>query len=573
MFPDLLQLTAGPHAYACVMAPITGDAAAQVLSLAASIPDEDLADDGRETDPHVTVLYGLHGDDPAAVRTALAGEGPIAMTLGKTKVFAATPDRPCDVVVLEVDSPDLHRLNAKLAELPNTNAYPEYRPHATLAYVKPGRGTQYAGRGESVPVSVDRLVFSAPDNTRTEIPLMPTRPSGTFYLAAPAAELTRAATVPAGLPAVRNGLPCFYYWGDGLIPGHYKHPTKGFELDIAASDIDELCATFGRTAANAVDVPIVCDHVESAKSTLGYIVGLKHEGGRGWLLHQFLGEDARDCGLRNKISVGIDLNFKDGKGNAYGRAIRHSAATPMPVITGQKGFVAALSGSAPTTEPLILSLAAAPNKGGHPMTPEQLAAAKLCTGRPDLTAENAVDVLLSHAKGLATRNLSLQVKPEKVQALSAVIPNLVELSDADIAALPTLPAKVVELGRQLNPTPVDPEILADRAENVLEKIELSVAKGEMPAALGTKLKAMVKKDGKPSVFMLSQAADLGARPINAILDLFKGEKLGTAAGVVTGVQVLSRSTPDGGADDKQKQPENLLLSTAETMYGKPADKK
>jgi hypothetical protein len=37
-----------------------------------------------------------------------------------------------DVLKVDIDSPDLHRLNGKIAEaLPNTDTHPEYKPHAT----------------------------------------------------------------------------------------------------------------------------------------------------------------------------------------------------------------------------------------------------------------------------------------------------------------------------------------------------------------------------------------------------------------------------------------------------------
>src|SRR5438128_12502126 len=55
-------------------------------------------------------------------------------------------------------------------------------------------------------------------------------------------------------------------------------------------------------------------------------------------LHQFLGEDARDIGLRNQVSLGIDPDFVDGKGIRYGEAIVHSAVTPVPVVPGQGAF-------------------------------------------------------------------------------------------------------------------------------------------------------------------------------------------------------------------------------------------
>jgi hypothetical protein len=58
-------------------------------------------------------------------------------------------------------------------------------------------------------------------------------------------------------------------------------------------------------------------------------------------LHQFLGESARDVGLRNQVSLGIDPDFVDGLGRKYGEAIVHSAVTPVPVVPGQGGFEAA----------------------------------------------------------------------------------------------------------------------------------------------------------------------------------------------------------------------------------------
>jgi hypothetical protein len=38
------------------------------------------------------------------------------------------------------------------------------------------------------------------------------------------------------------------------------------------------------------------------------------------------------------VSLGIDPDFVDGKGNRYGEAIVHSAVTPLPVVPGQGEF-------------------------------------------------------------------------------------------------------------------------------------------------------------------------------------------------------------------------------------------
>lgn len=148
--------------------PATAEA---VKGMAAKIPDEALTADGREAQPHVTVKFGLHGNDAEAVRKVLADEPPITLTLGKTSLFK---NDDADVVKVDVDSPDLHRLNAKIAAaLPNTDTHPKYEPHVTLAYVKPGKGKSYAGDGTLAGqrITLDRIVFSGKDGTETEIPL------------------------------------------------------------------------------------------------------------------------------------------------------------------------------------------------------------------------------------------------------------------------------------------------------------------------------------------------------------------------------------------------------------------
>ncbi len=161
-----------PHSYSCVMAPIGGDAGKAMKSLAASIPDDELADDGREGDPHATLLYGLHDDSSKDVRTMLGDEPPITMTLGKTKVFPANEKRQSDVIVVAIDSPDLHRLNAKLKTLPFTSNYPDYSPHATIAYVKPGLGQKYAGRTVyDGTVTSASVTHSNSKNVKIKVPL------------------------------------------------------------------------------------------------------------------------------------------------------------------------------------------------------------------------------------------------------------------------------------------------------------------------------------------------------------------------------------------------------------------
>lgn len=135
--------------------------AAKLLAFGKTIPDDDLAADGREEDVHVTVKYGLHTQDVADVRKAVAGfVGPVELALGKMAVFKGEGH---DVLYVSVDSGDLRKLNAKIAgALEVTDTHEGYRPHATIAYLKLGLGKKYAGdaRFEGLQAEVTVLTFS-----------------------------------------------------------------------------------------------------------------------------------------------------------------------------------------------------------------------------------------------------------------------------------------------------------------------------------------------------------------------------------------------------------------------------
>jgi hypothetical protein len=147
------------------------DIADQVVAFGKKIPDSALTGDGREKRPHVTILYGLHGFDPKFVQAALEGERPVKVTFGKVSLFE-NDER--DVVKVDVTSPDLHRLYAKvLKSQPNTQTFPEYKPHATIAYVRKGQGAKYVGDNflEGKSITLDKVVFSGRDGEETEIQL------------------------------------------------------------------------------------------------------------------------------------------------------------------------------------------------------------------------------------------------------------------------------------------------------------------------------------------------------------------------------------------------------------------
>lgn len=164
----------GPHKYGCLMLLFSPADSKAILNWTAShIPDDALAQGGRETEPHITVKYGFVDDEPELIGSVAQAGGPITLRLGKITTFPEGDDG----VPLKVDvgSPQLHALNAEVAMASETvDKFPEYRPHLTLAYIKPEfvpllAGLQFPWSDKTLVL--DRCEYSSKDGTRTGVPL------------------------------------------------------------------------------------------------------------------------------------------------------------------------------------------------------------------------------------------------------------------------------------------------------------------------------------------------------------------------------------------------------------------
>lgn len=144
----------------CVMLEFDEEQAKPFQEFANSIPEEDLyyaeegAGDsygpsyGRETDSHITVLYGLETRNPDDVIELLQGSGPVTVEFGEVSLFE---NEKYDVLKVSVVSPDLHKLNKLLRDqLEWENDYGDsYLPHVTIAYLKTGEGKKYVEEGST----------------------------------------------------------------------------------------------------------------------------------------------------------------------------------------------------------------------------------------------------------------------------------------------------------------------------------------------------------------------------------------------------------------------------------------
>lgn len=135
------------HKYSWVYIDLPKDIQAKMLELGKQIDPEDLyedeADGGIETEPHVTVKYGLTIEDFGLIKECLDEAKGGKVYLGKSSIFEKDE---YDVVKIDVESETLDKLHEKLNKLPHNDKYMDYHPHATIAYVKPGKGKKYIGK-------------------------------------------------------------------------------------------------------------------------------------------------------------------------------------------------------------------------------------------------------------------------------------------------------------------------------------------------------------------------------------------------------------------------------------------
>ncbi len=163
------------HEFSSTQVNLPPDVAKLVKAASMKIADEDLAEDGRDEHPHITLAFGVNDDEPDNVEQVLEGEGPITAKIGKVSMFPASESGKADVLKINVTSRTLHRLHKKIGkEVDVTDTHPTYKPHVTLAYVKPGRGAKYVGMEtglEGREVTFDEVAFSDKDREQTAIPL------------------------------------------------------------------------------------------------------------------------------------------------------------------------------------------------------------------------------------------------------------------------------------------------------------------------------------------------------------------------------------------------------------------
>ena len=125
---------------------------------------------GYETSPHVTILYGLHSDvEDSDVINIFKNKSIKEICVDGIGVF---PGEEFDVVKMNIESDILTSLNSKLMKLPNSNDYPDYIPHVTIAYILPGKGKKYVdNKYQHTFTRINKVVYEKTNGEKIEIPI------------------------------------------------------------------------------------------------------------------------------------------------------------------------------------------------------------------------------------------------------------------------------------------------------------------------------------------------------------------------------------------------------------------
>jgi hypothetical protein len=124
---------------------------------------------GLETEPHTTLLYGLHNDVTIGDVENIVSN--FSFSVCKSHNPSLFQNEKYDVLKLDVLGDNLHEANRELKKLPHTNSFPNYHPHLTISYLKSGYGDKYVRKLGKIQYTLKptHLVFSQPNGTKTKI--------------------------------------------------------------------------------------------------------------------------------------------------------------------------------------------------------------------------------------------------------------------------------------------------------------------------------------------------------------------------------------------------------------------
>ena len=160
----------GDYDYSWAACILPKDIANKIMNFANKIPDrelyiEDNGDHGREDEPHVTIKYGILTKDSRKIQKILENEKGGKIKLG---IISSFESDKYDVLKISIISNALHKLNNKISKGTKCHdSFPQYVPHATIAYLKCGNAEKYCEKFKNefkdISFEFDEIIFKRSD--------------------------------------------------------------------------------------------------------------------------------------------------------------------------------------------------------------------------------------------------------------------------------------------------------------------------------------------------------------------------------------------------------------------------
>lgn len=128
---------------------------------------------GLEDEPHTTLLYGLHDNESIFKMSKYILENADYDDC-EIKDASLFENEKYDVLKFDVKGRFLFKINKELSKLPHTTDYPDYHPHLTIGYLKPGCGKKYVKLikekyKKEIILTPKHAVYSYPDRKTVKI--------------------------------------------------------------------------------------------------------------------------------------------------------------------------------------------------------------------------------------------------------------------------------------------------------------------------------------------------------------------------------------------------------------------
>jgi hypothetical protein len=128
---------------------------------------------GLEDEPHTTLLYGLHDGVTLEDVKNVVGEFKFGDLIAHNP--SLFQNEKYDVLKFDMKYPTkgdmfLHKCNEELKMFPHTSDFPDYHPHMTIAYLKPGKGNKYLRKFGQIEYNLTPQygVYSQPNSSKTK---------------------------------------------------------------------------------------------------------------------------------------------------------------------------------------------------------------------------------------------------------------------------------------------------------------------------------------------------------------------------------------------------------------------